>query len=208
MSNVETKSVPVPPSTRPGRPVENVPPRRPVAWQPLTFRGVAAFASATFGRVFAVQCVFAALAVAAVVWLLLAAVTPVIGEALAQLPEQGELRDGRLVLPRSAIVPLAEGHRLAVLVDLEDNAAENRGRDLQIEFHRSELKFCSLFGCLSLAYPRGYVMPFDRVTLSSWWGAWEPALLAGVALAVFVGLLVSWFMLAAGSAYRRQLGHG
>src|SRR5258708_1772176 len=116
MSNVETKSVPVPPSTRPGQPPETAPPRRRLAWQPLTPRGVAAFASARFSRVFAVQCGFAALTVAAVVWLLLAVVTPVIGEALAQLPEQGELRNGQLNLPRSTIIPLAEGQRLALLV--------------------------------------------------------------------------------------------
>ena len=200
MSNVETKSVPVPPSTRPGRPPEPAPPRRRFAWQPLTPRGVAEFASAKFGRVFAVQCGFAALIVAVVVWLLLMAVTPVIGEALGQLPDQGEVRNGQLVLPRSTIIPLAEGHRLAVLVDLENNTAENRGRDLQIQFHRHEIKFCSLFGCLSVAYPRGYVMPFNRIDLASRWGAWKPALLAGAALAVFVGLLATWFALAAGYA--------
>ena len=52
------------------------------AWEPLTPRGVAAFARASFERLFIVQGLFALLAAAAVVWVLSDGVFPVIDDAI------------------------------------------------------------------------------------------------------------------------------
>ena len=71
------------------------------AWQPLTVRGVAAFASATLGRLLLVQFIVALLAAGTVVWFLHRAWFPMIGEAIRQLPPQGEIRSGRLDWPGS-----------------------------------------------------------------------------------------------------------
>ncbi len=65
---------------------------RPVAWQPLTPRGVAAFARASGGRLLLVQLLLASLAAAVVVWFLQEAWFPVIHQAIGQLPGQGERR--------------------------------------------------------------------------------------------------------------------
>ena len=77
------------------------------AWQPLTVRGVAAFASATLGRLLLVQFIVALLAAGTVVWFLQRAWFPTIGEAIRQLPPQGEIRSGRLDWPGPS--PVASG---------------------------------------------------------------------------------------------------
>ena len=61
------------------------------AWEPLTPRGVAAFARASFERLFVVQAVFALIAAAAVVWVLSDGIFPVIDAAIDQLPDAGGL---------------------------------------------------------------------------------------------------------------------
>jgi hypothetical protein len=53
-----------------------------------------------------------------------------------------------------------------------------------------------LLGFVQIAYPRGWVVGFNRVELGPWWGAWEPALLALAAGATIGGLLLSWAALA------------
>ena len=67
-----------------------------IAWQPLTMRGVAAFAGASFARLLLVQFIVALFAAGSVVWFLHQAWFPTIGDAIRQLPPQGELRSGRL----------------------------------------------------------------------------------------------------------------
>ena len=71
------------------------------AWQPLTVRGVAAFARAPLGRLLLVQFMVALLAAGTIVWFLHKAWFPQISEAIRQLPLQGELRAGRLDWRRS-----------------------------------------------------------------------------------------------------------
>jgi len=80
-----------------------------VAWQPLTMRGVAAFAGASMGRLLLVQFIVALLAAGSVVWCLHRAWFPTIGEAIRQLPPQGELRSGRLDWQGRTPSRLAEG---------------------------------------------------------------------------------------------------
>src|SRR5213593_3424449 len=71
----------------------------PAAWQPFTPRGIAAFASASFGRLFTLQVIVAVLAAGAVMWFLSTVWFPVVREAIKNLPEQGAIRAGQLELP-------------------------------------------------------------------------------------------------------------
>ena len=66
------------------------------AWEPLTPRGVAAFARAKLGRLLLVQFIVALLAAASVVWFLDDGCFPTISEAIQQLPADGEIRSGKL----------------------------------------------------------------------------------------------------------------
>src|SRR5215469_7908147 len=90
---------------------------RPKAWQPITPRGVSAFAYASWGRLVLVQFVFALLAAVAVVWFLRTACFPTIHRAIQKLPDQGEIKSGRLNWYNNSPMPLAEGHFLEFNVD-------------------------------------------------------------------------------------------
>ena len=166
------------------------------AWQPLTLRGVAAFAGAPLRRLLLVQFIVALVAAASVVWFLHRAWFPIIGEAIRQLPPQGELRSGRLDWQGPTPARLAEGRFLAIVVDL-DHAGEARSpAHVQVEFGWTDCKVYSLFGYARAAYPRGWTLAFNRGELGPRWGAWAPAILAGVAGFVVASLIVTWTCLA------------
>ena len=168
----------------------------PFAWQPLTPRGVAAFAGAPLGRLLTVQVVVALLAAGAVVWFLHTAWFPVVTQAIERLPTQGELRDGRLDWRGDSPETLAEGRFLALVVDLRHEGQARSPAHVQIEFGQSDFQIFSLFGFLPWAYPRGCTVACNRPALEPWWGAWAPPLLAVAAGGVMVGLLLLWALLA------------
>src|SRR5882672_7981748 len=76
------------------------------AWQPLTPRGVAAFARTTFGRLLLVEFVVALIVTGTVVWFVVVAWFPTVRAAIRRLPEQGAIRQGELNSPRTAPEPL------------------------------------------------------------------------------------------------------
>jgi hypothetical protein len=171
-------------------------PKAQFAWQPLTVRGVAAFASASWGRLLIAQFIVALLAAGTVVWFLHKAWFPKIGEAIRQLPPQGELRAGRLDWQGATPSRLAEGRFLALVIDLDHIGGARSPAHVQVEFGRADFKIFSLLGYVSGAYPRDRVVAFNRTELGPWWGAWAPAILALVAGLVVVGLMVIWACLA------------
>jgi hypothetical protein len=166
------------------------------AWQPLTVRGVAAFASATLGRLLLVQFIVALVVAGTVVWFVQSAWLPTIGEAILGLPPKGEIRYGRLDWPGPSPVRLAEGRFLALVVDLDHTGAARSPAQVQVEFGREDFKVYSLFGYVQRAYPRSGAVAFNRTELGPWWGAWAPPILAMAAGLVVAGLVVSWACLA------------
>ena len=190
MTSGESKQEPAPPSP------PDVPDNRPFAWQPFTPRGVAAFAQATFGRLFIVELIVALLAAAAVVWFLQTAWFPTVRESLRQLPEQGVLRNQELSSPRNSIEPLAENRWLAFVVNLEGESGAAVRSDLLVEFRRNNFLVCSVFGCLVFNYPKNYTIDVNRPELEPWWGAWEPILMGITIVGVVFGLFTAWFLLA------------
>lgn len=166
------------------------------AWQPLTVRGVAAFAHGSFARLLLVQLIVALLLAASVVWFLQRAWFPTISEAIHHLPPQGELRSGRLVWAANSPVCLAEGRFLAMVVDLDHTGKARSPAQVQVEFGRRDVKICSLFGYVHCPYSRAGAVPFNQPELAPWWGAWAPAILAIAGGVVAVSLMVSWAGLA------------
>jgi hypothetical protein len=167
-----------------------------ITWQPLTPGGVAGFARASWGRLLVVQFIIALLAAGAVAWFLHKAWFPVISETVRQLPEQGEIRSGILVWQGDSPMELAEGRFLALVVDLDHSGEARSPAQVQVEFGRTDFKVYSLFGYVRGFYPRGVSVPFNRVALSPWWGAWAPTVLAIAAGCVLGGLMASWACLA------------
>jgi hypothetical protein len=166
------------------------------AWQPLTPRGVAAFAGAPLSRLLLVEVILAVATAAAVAWFLHADWFPTIREATRQLPAQGEIRGGRLQWTGDSPQVLAEGHFLAFTVDLDHGGSVRLPAHLLVEFGREDVRLFSLLGYAACPYPADWIVAFNRSELEPWWGAWEPVIAwiaAGVVVAV---LMASWALLA------------
>jgi hypothetical protein len=170
--------------------------KRPFACQPITARGVGAFAYASFGRLLLVQFICALITAGTVVWFLHAAWFPTVRQAIRQLPSQGVIRSGMLDWRADSPQRLAEGRFIALTVDLKHEGEARSPAHVQIEFGRTDFKIISLFGFLQRPYPKGWIIFFNRTELEPWWGAWSPPILAIVAGAVIAGLMLAWTCLA------------
>jgi hypothetical protein len=166
------------------------------AWEPITPRGVAAFARASFERLFVVQAVAALLGAAAVVWLLSDGIFPTVSAAISQLPDMGEIHGGKLDWRDDSPVMLAEGEILAFSVDLEHGGSLRSPADFQFEFGSDSIRIFSLFGEMEFSYPRGYVIAANATDARPVWGAWAPDILGLAAIGTFFGLLLVWALLA------------
>jgi len=174
----------------------SVPAESVVAWEPLTPRGVAAFAHARLSRLLLVQFVVAALAATAMVRFLSDGCFPTVRAAIRNLPDAGAIRSGRLEWPGDEPQLLAEGRFLAFSVDPGHSGQLHSLADVQIEFGRETVRVISLFGYAEWPYPSNYIIAFNRTDLEPLWGAWEPEWLAITLLAVTAGLMLMWALLA------------
>ncbi len=174
----------------------SAPSKSTFAWEPLTPRGVAAFAHARTGRLLLVQFIVAMLAAIAVDWFLAYGCFPTISAAVKQLPEQGEIRASRLNWHGESPQLLAEGGFLAFDVDLEHTGQIHSPAQVQIEFGRETVRVFSLLGYRQWNYPPGWIVAFNRTDLEPLWRAWKPDILAIATGAVIAGLLFSWAVLA------------
>jgi len=164
------------------------------AWEPLTPRGVAAFAHARLSRLLLVQFVVAALAAVAVVSFLSDGYFPTVRAAIRHLPDTGRIRAGRLEWPGRTPQLLAENQLLGFIVDPKHSGQIHSTADVQIEFGAETIRVFSLLG-----YRDFYLLPdqpFNRIELEPLWGAWQPELLAITILVTVAGLMLSWVVLA------------
>jgi hypothetical protein len=166
------------------------------AWEPLTPRGVAAFARASFERLFVVQSIFALIAALAVMWSLSEGVFPVVDEAIQELPVSGSIHGGRLDWRDDSPLQLGDNQILSISVDLDHGGTLRTPSDFQLEFGRNSLVAISLLGEAETRYPTGCIIAANRDDARPAWGAWSPNLLALAAIGTFFGLLLVWAVLA------------
>jgi hypothetical protein len=169
-------------------------PRLPVAWQPFTPKGIAAFADAKPGRLFVLQVIVALLAATAVVWFLWSVWCPSVREAIQNLPPTGVIRAGELDIGASAVQRLVTNRFLTFAIDAQSSQRHSFSADVFVVFRRSNYEVCSLFGCASSHYPTP-VAPFNRLELEAKWGAWEPVLLGIAGAASALAFLFTWWLL-------------
>lgn len=188
---------PKPPPNHPAPSSNPVPetPRPPVAWQPFTPKGIAAFADAKVGRLFLLQVIVALLAAGAVVWFLWGVWSPSVREAIQNLPAAGAIRSGELDIGEFAAERLVTNRFLTFAIDAQSSRRHSFSADVFVVFRRSNYEVCSLFGCASFYYPT-HNAPFNRLELEAKWGAWEPVLLGIAAAATALALLFTWWLLA------------
>lgn len=171
------------------------------AWEPLSPRGVAVFAYASWGRLLLVQFIVAVVAAIVAVWFLASCWFPTIQRAIGELPSTGVIRSGQLDWKEKSPRLLAEGRYLAIDVDLNHSGQIRAPADVQVEFGGKNLRVYSLLGYMQTGYPQGWMISFNRTELEPWWNAWKPALLAAVAMGIVAFLFVSWMLLATAYYY-------
>jgi len=167
------------------------------AWEPFTPRGVAAFAHARLGRLLLVQFVIALVVAGSLGWFLKGSVFPIVGLAIQNLPDAGKIRSAQLDWHDGSSKLLAEGRFLALAVDLDHRGKVNSTADVQIEFGRETIWASTLLGYAQFSYPDTGPLPFNHTDLEPLWGAWRAEILFIAAAATVMGLLASWWLLAA-----------
>jgi hypothetical protein len=166
------------------------------AFEPLTPRGMAAFARVSFARLLLVQFFFALLATISIVWFLDGNCFPIVRMAIRNLPDTGTISSGKLDWRGDSPKLLAEGKFLALDVDLKHSGQIHSTADMQIEFGAETVRVFSLLGYMEFFYPPDRFAPFNRAELEPLWGAWSAEILFFAAAATAVGLLLSWWILA------------
>jgi hypothetical protein len=131
-----------------------------------------------------------------IVWILSDGIFPTIDATINELPDQGQIRSGRLEWTDQSPIVLAEGNILACSVDLEHGGSLRSPADFQFEFGRETVRVFSLFGETEFPYPTGWVIAANRPDLRPVWGAWAPDILALAAIGTFFGQLLVWAVLA------------
>jgi len=170
----------------------------PVAWQPFTFGGVAAFAQARCRRLFLAQAAVALLFAACAVWFLGYCYAPVITREIQKMPKGASLTRGQLA--GLSGVQITETKFLSIAITADDRADLDQSADVQIALRRNHVEIASILssalGSLEFDYGRQSALDLSRSRLEPWWGAWRPVVLAGTGLAVAAGLMLLWAALA------------
>lgn len=169
------------------------------ASEPITPRGVAAFAHARVGRLWLVQLLTATLTAVAVLCFFNDRCVPPVSRAIRNLAGAGEIHCGELVWRGEAPKVLAEERFLAFDVDLNHTGRFHCTSDLQIEFGRDSIRVFSLLGYADFYYPYNppeQTIPVSREELEPLWGAWLREIQAGLVAVVVAGLLLWWTLLA------------
>lgn len=168
------------------------------AWQPFTFRGVAAFAEAPWRRLFVAQALTALLFAVCVVWFFAHCYAPVITEEIQKLPDGAHVTGGQL-----AGVPgleITETRLLSIAVTAEENADLDQSADVQIALRKDRLEISSILssalGSLEFYYLKQSAVDLSRSRLEPLWGAWLPVLLVAGGITVAAGVWLLWAVLA------------
>lgn len=187
---------------RPAEPAPVTPaaaePAKRTAWQPFTFGGVAAFATAPLRRLLLVQLIFAVVTSASITWFISHAYGPVISQTIAQLPETAAIEDGQITGIGAPIT--AESKFVSVQIDTSNEPTFSELADFQIECRKDGGRACSLLrsllGCVEFPYPSDHKISLARSHLEPWWGARQPLIWAVTFGMLIIYMVVSWALLA------------
>ena len=150
---------------------------------PLTFTGVASFASTGWGRLFLWQAVVIAAIAGSLMLLLGQHWSPVLDSAISKLPEQGGLTEGRLQWPETQSETLAGNRFLRIIVDPNGEQQHGQLADFQIELRSESWVVGSILGYLEFPYAL-QTFQINRTKQIPWWGSRRPFLLIGISLSI------------------------
>src|SRR5262245_42528103 len=126
----------------------------PSAWQPFTFRGVAAFAQAALGRLLAAQLVVALVSGGVLAVCFHFGWNPSIRAAISDLPAEGEIDHGELHWRAPVPMRLGTGTLLTFVIDPEDSGELGQTSDVEVVFLRNEVRIRSSLGFVTIPYPK------------------------------------------------------
>ena len=157
--------------------------------QPFTPRGIARIAVAPSSRLVFIGFLVAVFAAGSIVWFVGKAWSPMITTAIREVPEQAKIEKGKLSGADSGV--MADSKFFSISVDLEPHDESGIG-DIRLRLFEGFFEVCSLFGCFDFSYPDSLVMHLGYSIASPWWGAWQPAILAGVGVGSVILLFAAW----------------
>lgn len=175
---------------------DDLQPPPPLAWQPFTPSGIAAFKSARYGRVLLVSSLVAVFIGVLVCWFVHQTFRPALEEAIRSLPDEGAIQDRKLVITSEASAVLAEERVLGIVVDLDGGEYASLSSDFQVILQREGLRVCSQLGCLWAEYPAGWRIEVNRKVWEPGMEAWQPMIYGLLFFAVVGCLLICWHVLA------------
>jgi hypothetical protein len=167
-----------------------------MAWQPLTFHGVASFAHAPWRRLGFVQLIMALISGGVLVWFCELNVVPVINSIIGQLPENCQISQGRLDWKGVTPLRLAENPFFDVVVDLDQTGQFGQTADCLLLLSERQCQVSSLLGRRVFPYPDGWIFMLDPLFLRPRWEAWHPFLSLSLGAVWCGGLMVIWSVLA------------
>ena len=150
---------------------------------PLTFSGVASFASTGWGRLFLWQAIVIATIAGSLMLLLGQHWSPVLDAAIAQLPERGGLIEGRLQWPNKQAGDLAGNQFLRIIVDPYGEQQHGQIADFQIELRSESWVVGSILGYLEFPYTLE-TFRIEREKQIPWWGSRRPFLFIGISFSI------------------------
>lgn len=169
---------------------------RVTAGQPVTFGGVAAFGQGSWRRLFIAQAVVAGAGVAAVLILLFNGWLPAVESAIHNLPENAYVLHGELAWPKQEAVQLTDSRWLTVVVAPGNTHGFGKSADFQIELHGREARLYSMLGYVEMPYGKELSVQLSRPDAVPWWGARRPFFIAAAIVSTFLGLWLTWMLLA------------
>ncbi|MCI0534767.1 MAG: hypothetical protein L0Z50_06030, partial [Verrucomicrobiales bacterium] len=149
------------------------------------------------GRLGCAQFAVAVLSAAVVVVLFQMGWNPSICEAIEQLTEPAEIRQGELQWTGPAPQRLGRGSFVSFVVDPNNTGRLGDAADVEWILTRTGIRLRSLFGSAYFSYPANRVISLNRQELKPWWGAWRPVVYAGIVAACVGALFLIWWVLAA-----------
>jgi hypothetical protein len=166
-----------------------------IAWQPLTFKGVASFAHASLNRLLLLQLAVAIAIASLTVWFVTAGWAPTLEQGIERLRPGAAIEQGRLKWPEQSAERLSEGPFIEFTVSPGGDGSIGQTADLQVDLTATELKLRSLFGYLAAPYPNGGDIGLSPEEAAASWGAWKGPALALIFLGTLVSLPLTWLAL-------------
>lgn len=167
------------------------------AWQPFTFGGVAAFASARLSRALLAELVTAILVSASIVYSLQHGWSPAVAQLIQQMPETARIAGGQLAGIDESVI--AETKYFAIAVTPESSSQIGQSADVQVQLRPADFRVGSVFlpdWGWEFNYGPATMINLSRSYLEPWWGAWQPVILALIGVTILVLMFLFWAILA------------